>query len=103
MTKKPYEPPQMQPMRPEVWSELIRSVRAGAGGLQGSVADLVAQPLAATTEGREQELELLEEEIRTALGLLGVTSYSELTPRHLAAAPSVTLPDTFSAFPLLPE
>jgi hypothetical protein len=60
MTKKPYEPPQMQPMTPEVWSELIRSVRAGAGRLQGSVADLLTQPLAVATEGREQELELLE-------------------------------------------
>jgi isopentenyl diphosphate isomerase/L-lactate dehydrogenase-like FMN-dependent dehydrogenase len=46
-------------------------------------------------------LELLEEEIRIALGLLGVTSYAELSPRHLAAAPAVNAPDTFSAFPLL--
>ena len=37
------------------------------------------------------------------LGLLGVTSYAELTPRHLTAAPPANLPDTFSAFPLLGE
>ena len=35
------------------------------------------------------------------LGLLGVTSYAELTPAHLCPAPMVTLPDTFSAFPFL--
>ena len=45
-------------------------------------------------------LELLEDEVRICLGLLGVTSYAELTPRHLAPAPTVREPDTFSAFPL---
>jgi isopentenyl diphosphate isomerase/L-lactate dehydrogenase-like FMN-dependent dehydrogenase len=51
--------------------------------------------------GLVRALELLEEEIRTCLGLLGVTSCAELTPAHLAAAPPVSAPDTFSAFPLL--
>ena len=46
-------------------------------------------------------LEILEDEIRICLGLLGVTSFAELTPAHVAAAPAVTLPDTFSAFPHL--
>jgi len=47
-------------------------------------------------------LELLEDEVRICLGLLGVTSFAELTPQHLAPAPSVNAPDTFSAFPHLP-
>lgn len=46
-------------------------------------------------------LELLEEEVRTTLGLLGVTSLAELKPAHLAAAPPVSLPSALSAFPLL--
>ncbi|HZM35326.1 MAG TPA: alpha-hydroxy acid oxidase [Burkholderiales bacterium] len=46
-------------------------------------------------------LELLEEEIRTTLGLLGVRAFAELTPAHLAAAPAASQPDIFSAFPLL--
>ena len=46
-------------------------------------------------------LELLEEEIRICLALLGVTSLAELTPQHLTAAPAVSVPATFSAFPLL--
>ena len=56
---------------------------------------------AAGPAGLVRTLELLEEEIRICLGLLGVTSYAELTPKHLAPAPSVTAPDTFSAFPFL--
>ena len=55
---------------------------------------------AAGAPGLVRALEILEDEIRTCLGLLGVTSYAELTPRHLAPAPMVRLPDTFSAFPL---
>jgi hypothetical protein len=51
--------------------------------------------------GLVRTLELLEDEIRICLGLLGVTSYSGLTPAHLTAAPPANLPDTFSAFPLL--
>ncbi|HKX37643.1 MAG TPA: alpha-hydroxy acid oxidase [Burkholderiales bacterium] len=57
---------------------------------------------AAGAPGLVRALELLEDEVRICLGLLGVTSYAELTPQHLVAAPSVTAPDTFSAFPHLP-
>ena len=56
---------------------------------------------AAGTPGLVRALEILEEEIRTCLGLLGVTSLAELTPQHLAAAAPVGEPGTFSAFPLL--
>jgi glycolate oxidase len=51
--------------------------------------------------GLVRALEILEDEVRICLGLLGVTSFAELTPRHVVAAPAVTLPDTFSAFPHL--
>jgi len=56
---------------------------------------------AAGVPGLVRTLELVEEEVRTSLGLLGVTSYAELGPQHLAAASPVNAPDTFSAFPLL--
>jgi glycolate oxidase len=46
-------------------------------------------------------LELLEEEVRLCLGLLGVTALGELSPRHVRAAPSVSEPSALSAFPLL--
>ena len=51
--------------------------------------------------GLVRALEILEDEIRICLGLLGVTSLAELTPQHVVAAAAVTLPDTFSAFPHL--
>jgi glycolate oxidase len=46
-------------------------------------------------------LELLEDEVRRCLGLLGVTNFAELDRSYLHAAPSVTAPHVLSAFPLL--
>ena len=46
-------------------------------------------------------LELLEDEIQISLGLLGVASFAELGPQHLAPAQPVVEPGTFSAFPHL--
>jgi glycolate oxidase len=46
-------------------------------------------------------LEILEDEVRRCLGLLGVTNFAELDRSYLHAAPSVTAPHVFSAFPLL--
>ncbi len=56
---------------------------------------------AAGVPGLVRTLDILEEEVRTCLGLLGVTSFAELTPQHLAAAQPVGEPGVFSAFPLL--
>jgi glycolate oxidase len=58
---------------------------------------------AAGAPGLARALEILENEVQTCLGLLGVTSFAELTPRHLTAAPPVGAHDVFSAFPLLGE
>ena len=49
----------------------------------------------------ESVLELLEDEVIRALGLLGVTSFAELDKSYLHAATPTNLPDVFSAFPLL--
>jgi len=46
-------------------------------------------------------LELLEDEVQRALGLLGVTKFSELDRSYLHAAPPVHPPHVLSAFPLL--
>ena len=56
---------------------------------------------AAGPAGLVRALELLEEEVRICLGLLGVNSFAELTPRHLTSAPPVYEPSVLSAFPLL--
>jgi glycolate oxidase len=94
----------------EVWvdggfmrgTDVVKAIALGAKSV--GIGRLTGLALAAAgVPGLVRALELLEEEIRTTLGLLGVTSYAELTPKHLAPAPSVTPPDTFSAFPLLPR
>ncbi len=56
---------------------------------------------AAGAPGLVRALEILEDEVRICLGLLGVTSLAVLSPAHVTAAPGVTPPDTFSAFPHL--
>ena len=92
----------------EVWvdggfmrgSDVVKAIALGARTV--GLGRLTGLALAAAgADGLVRALELLEDEIRICLGLLGVTSFAELTPRHVVAAPAVTLPDTFSAFPHL--
>ena len=56
---------------------------------------------AAGAAGCVRMLELMEDEIRIALALLGVDRLSALNPSYVHAAPPVALPHVFSAFPLL--
>jgi isopentenyl diphosphate isomerase/L-lactate dehydrogenase-like FMN-dependent dehydrogenase len=58
---------------------------------------------AAGVPGLVRALEILENEVQTCLGLLGVTSFAELTPRHVTLAAPVGNPSVFSAFPLLEQ
>ncbi|HET7198605.1 MAG TPA: alpha-hydroxy acid oxidase [Burkholderiales bacterium] len=94
--------------RAEVWvdggfmrgSDVVKAIALGAktvglGRLSGLALAAAGAP------GLVRALEILEDEIRICLGLLGVTSFAELTPQHVVSAPAVTLPDTFSAFPHL--
>jgi glycolate oxidase len=46
-------------------------------------------------------LEILEQEVRNCLGLLGVNNWQELNGSYLHPAPAVELPRTLGAFPLL--
>ena len=94
--------------RAEVWvdggfmrgTDVVKALALGASNV--GLGRLPCLGLAAAgPEGLLRLLEILEDEIRTALGLLGVTSYAELTPRHLTTAPLVNEPHVFSAFPHL--
>ncbi len=58
---------------------------------------------AAGRDGVVRVLELLEDEIRIALGLCGATSFAALDPSFVAPATPVTAPGVHSAFPLLEE
>jgi isopentenyl diphosphate isomerase/L-lactate dehydrogenase-like FMN-dependent dehydrogenase len=96
--------------RAQVWvdggfmrgSDVVKAVALGA-----SLVGLGRLPClglaAAGVPGLVRALEILEEEILTCLGLLGVTSLAELGPQFLAAAPPVGPPGPLSAFPLLGE
>ena len=46
-------------------------------------------------------LEILEHEIVTCMGLLGVNNWGELDRSYIASAPAIDTPHTLSAFPLL--
>jgi isopentenyl diphosphate isomerase/L-lactate dehydrogenase-like FMN-dependent dehydrogenase len=96
--------------RAEVWvdggfmrgSDIVKAIALGARTV--GIGRLMCLGLAAAgVPGLVRTLELLEEEVRICLGLLGVTSFGALTPRHVTTAAPVTAPSVLSAFPLLDE
>lgn len=96
--------------RAQVWvdggfmrgTDVVKAIALGASTV--GLGRLACLGLAAGgIAGLARTLHLLEEEIRICLALLGVRSYAELTPRHLAAAAPVGYPGGLSAFPLLAE
>src|SRR5450432_53686 len=81
-------------------SDVVKAIASGAD-LVG-IGRLQCWALAAKGEaGVVRMLELLEDEVVRALGLLGVTSFAELDKSYLHAATPANPPDVFSAFPLL--
>ena len=81
-------------------TDIVKAIAAGAT-LVG-LGRLQCYALAAGGRGAiVRLLELLEDEVQRCLGLLGVTRFADLNREHLHPAPSPTVPDVFSAFPLL--
>jgi isopentenyl diphosphate isomerase/L-lactate dehydrogenase-like FMN-dependent dehydrogenase len=81
-------------------TDIVKAMALGAAAV--GIGRLCGLGLAAAgAPGLVRTLELLEDEVRIALGLLGATSYKELTPQHLAAALPASEPGVFSAFPHL--
>ena len=96
--------------RAEVWidggfmrgTDVVKAIALGAQTV--GIGRLACLGLAAAgVGGLVRVLELLEEEIRICLGLLGVTSFAELSPKHVTSAAPVFEPHVLSAFPLLDE
>ena len=92
----------------EVWvdggfmrgSDVVKAIALGAKAV--GIGRLTGLGLAAGgAPGLVRALEILEDEIRICLGLLGVTSLSALNTSYVTPAAAINLPDTFSAFPLL--
>lgn len=83
--------------------DIVKAIALGANAVGiGKLQAFAA--VAAGEAGLVRMLELLEDEATRCLGLLGVRSFGELTPRHLEAI--APLPGRFGlagAFPLLSE
>ena len=81
-------------------TDVLKAVARGADAVAiGKVQGLGLA--AAGAEGVVRVLELLEDEMRIAMGLLGVTALSELDETFLHPAPPVVLPSALSALPFL--
>ncbi len=81
-------------------TDVVKAVALGAtivglGRLQGWALAAAGQA------GMVRALEILEDEIKVAMGLLGVCSLDELNPSYVCAAPPTVPTHVFSAFPLL--
>ncbi len=82
-------------------TDVVKAIALGAKAV--GIARLVGFGLAAGGEaGVLRMLEILETEIRMAMGLLGVTSVDQLNTSHVREAPPVRAPHAlYSAFPFL--
>ena len=81
-------------------TDVIKALALGADTV--AIGRLYCYALAVGgSAGVVRALEILENEIHSAMGLLGVARLADLTPEHLShGAPLVTEPGVLSAFPL---
>jgi len=82
-------------------TDILKALALGAETV--GIARLYCYALAAAgPAGIVRMLEILEEELATSMGLLGVTRLDELGPEHVErGAPAVGMPGVLGAFPLL--
>jgi isopentenyl diphosphate isomerase/L-lactate dehydrogenase-like FMN-dependent dehydrogenase len=81
-------------------SDIVKALAAGADLV--AIGRMQCVGLAASGQaGLVRVLEILEQEVRTCLGLLGVNSFAELDRSYLHPAPAVDPGLTLGAFPLL--
>jgi glycolate oxidase len=82
-------------------TDVLKAVALGARAV--AIGKLQGWGLAADgTDGVVRVLEILEEEIRVSMGLLGITSIDQLTPSRVCKAEATTLPHEMSAWVNLP-
>jgi isopentenyl diphosphate isomerase/L-lactate dehydrogenase-like FMN-dependent dehydrogenase len=81
-------------------TDVVKALALGADAVV--VGRLYVYGLAAAgAAGIVRVMEILEEEIRICMGLLGVTSLAELNKSYICAARPVVTPHIHSAFPLM--
>jgi isopentenyl diphosphate isomerase/L-lactate dehydrogenase-like FMN-dependent dehydrogenase len=82
-------------------SDVVKAVALGAKAV--AIGKLQGWGLAANgTAGAVRVLEILQEEIRIAMGLMGVTSIDKLSPSYVAKAEPVVQPHEMSAWTNMP-
>ena len=83
-------------------SDVLKALAMGAKAV--AIGKLQGWGLAAGgTDGVVRVLEILEEEIRVGMGLMGITSIDQLTPARICPAEATTLPHEMSAWVNMPE
>jgi glycolate oxidase len=83
-------------------ADVVKAIALGAHAV--GIGRMFGYGIAAAGEqGVARVLEILEAEIRTCLGLLGVNTLAELDASYVHSAPPVVAPHVLSAFPLLDE
>jgi isopentenyl diphosphate isomerase/L-lactate dehydrogenase-like FMN-dependent dehydrogenase len=83
-------------------TDVVKAIALGAQAV--GIGRIACCGLAAAGQpGLERVLELLEDELRIAMGLLGVNRLEQLDGSYVHPATPVTLPHATSAFPLLHE
>jgi len=81
-------------------SDILKAIALGADVV--SVGRLMCLGLAAGGQaGIVRTFEIVEEEIRVAMGLLGVTSMAELDTNYIDRGHPAGPPGTWTAYPLL--
>jgi len=81
-------------------ADLVKAITLGADAV--AVGRLYVYGLAAAgAEGVVRLFEILEDEVRICLSLLGVTSYDQLDSSYIRKAPQVVPPYVHSPFPHL--
>jgi isopentenyl diphosphate isomerase/L-lactate dehydrogenase-like FMN-dependent dehydrogenase len=81
-------------------TDIVKGIAAGATLI--GLGRMQCYALAANGQaGIVRMLEILEDEVKRALGLLGVTRFADVDRSYLHPAPPVTVPHVLSAFPLL--
>ena len=83
-------------------SDVIKAIALGARAV--AIGKLQCWGLAADgKDGLVRVLEILEEEMRVSMGLMGVTSIDQITQSQVCKAEATTLPHEMSAWVNLPE
>ena len=81
-------------------TDIVKALALGANTV--AIGRLYLYGLAAASSaGVTRVLEILEHEIKTCLGLLGLAGFHQIDKSYVCAAPAMAVPHVHSAFPLL--